>query len=68
MSRKKYLTQDEVADRYRGLISVRTLANWRSLRIGPRYTKIGKTVLYEESELDAWDDKNTIKCASVVRE
>ena len=66
--KKRYLTQDEVADRYRGLISVRTLCNWRSLRIGPPYCKIGKTVLYEEAELDAWDAKNTVKCASSVRD
>lgn len=66
--KKRYLTQDEVAERYRGLISIRTLANWRSMRIGPRFTKIGKTVLYEESELDAWDDRNTVKCASALRE
>ena len=48
--KKRYLTQDEVADRYRGLVSVRTLANWRSLRIGQKFTKIGKTVLYEEGD------------------
>ena len=64
--KKRYLTQDEVADRYRGLISVRTLCNWRSLRIGPPYCKIGKTVLYEEGELDAWDERNTVKCAATV--
>lgn len=65
--KKRYLTQDEVAERYRGMISVRTLSNWRSLKIGPRYTKIGKTVLYEESELDEWDERNTVKCAASVR-
>lgn len=68
MSKKHYLTQDEVAERYRGLVSVRTLANWRSLRIGPKFTKIGKTVLYDEAELDAWDDRNTVKCVARVRE
>lgn len=65
---KRYLTQDEVAERYRGLISVRTLANWRSLKQGPRYLKCGKTVLYAEEELDAWDARNTIKCAPSGRE
>lgn len=65
---KRYLTQDEVAERYRWLISVRTLANWRSLRIGPKFTKVGKTVLYSETELDKWDERNTINCAVTVRE
>ena len=66
--KKRYLTQDEVADRYRGLISVRTLANWRSMRIGPKFLKCGKTVLYEEGGLDAWDERNTVKCAMALRE
>lgn len=65
---KRYLTQDEVAERYRGTISVRTLANWRSLRIGPKFLKCGKTVLYSETELDKWDERNTINCAVTVRE
>lgn len=65
--KKRYLTQDEVAERYRGMISVRTLANWRSLRQGPKFLKCGKTVLYDENELDAWDDRNTVKCATNVR-
>ncbi len=68
MSKKRYLTPEEVVDRYRGLISIRTLANWRSLRQGPKFTKLGKAVLYDESELDAWDDRNTVKCVGTVRE
>ena len=60
--KKRYLTPEEVSARYRGLISTRTLANWRSLKQGPRYVKVGKTVLYEESDLDAWDEKNTVRC------
>ncbi len=68
MSKKRYLTQEEVVERYRGLISIRTLANWRSARRGPRYVRAGKAVLYEEGDLDAWDDRNTIKCAATVRE
>lgn len=68
MSKKRYLTQEEVSDRYRGMVSVRTLSNWRSARRGPRYVKIGKTVLYDEADLDAWDERNTIKCAATVRE
>lgn len=65
---KRYLTQDEVVERYRGLISVRTLANWRSMRIGPKFLKNGKAVLYSEIELDKWDERNTINCATTVRE
>ena len=44
MSDPKFLTADEVAERYRGEISLGTLRNWRSARIGPTFVKIGKAV------------------------
>ena len=58
----KFLTPDEVADRYRGGISVGTLRNWRAMRHGPSFVKIGKAVLYPLDELDAWDQKNKVQC------
>ncbi|MEH2551622.1 hypothetical protein V1283_008267 [Bradyrhizobium sp. AZCC 2262] len=58
----KYLTAEEVAERYRGEISVGTLRNWRMARIGPPFIKIGKAVLYPIDELDAWDRKNLVLC------
>jgi hypothetical protein len=62
LAEDRYLTPDEVAKRYRGLISVGTLANWRAMRIGPAYVKIGKAVLYAIEALDAWDRSNTVTC------
>ncbi len=59
---KKFLTADEVSERYRGEITVGTLRNWRAMRIGPAFVKIGKAVLYPIAELDAWDQKNTVIC------
>jgi hypothetical protein len=59
-----YLTPEEVSDRYRGEISVGTLRNWRALRIGPTFVKIGKAVLYPVDELDVWDKKNKVICRS----
>jgi hypothetical protein len=61
MGNRVYLTQEEVAERYRGLVSVGTLANWRAAGSGPPYRKIGKDVLYAETDLDAWDDRNSVK-------
>jgi len=58
----KFLTPDEVAERYRGGISVGTLRNWRAMRFGPSFVKIGKAVLYPLDELDAWDEKNKVQC------
>lgn len=62
MSEAKYLTPEEVAERYRGEISTGTLRNWRSMRIGPSFVKVGKGVLYPVGELDAWDRQNVVQC------
>jgi hypothetical protein len=58
----EFLTAEEVSVRYRGAITLGTLRNWRAMRIGPPFIKIGKAVLYRISELDAWDKKNTVVC------
>lgn len=42
MDGRKYLTAEEVADRYRGSVSLGTLRNWRAMRLGPSFIKIGK--------------------------
>ena len=60
--KEKFLTAQEVSERYRGEITVGTLRNWRALRIGPTFIKIGKAVLYPVDELDAWDKKNKVIC------
>lgn len=62
MSETRFLTPEEVAERYRGSVSVGTLRNWRAMKIGPYYVKIGKAVLYRIEELEAWDEKNRVKC------
>jgi hypothetical protein len=62
MTDKKYLTAEEVSARYRGEITVGTLRNWRAMRVGPAFIKIGKAVLYPIEELNAWDKANTVSC------
>jgi len=62
MDDRKYLTAEEVAQRYRGAVSVGTLRNWRAMRVGPAFVKIGKAVLYPVDELDAWDRRNMVSC------
>jgi hypothetical protein len=57
-----YLNVEEVIERYRDQISEGTLRNWRSLRIGPSFIKIGKAVLYPADELKKWDRSNLIVC------
>lgn len=62
MTEPKFLTTKEVADRYRGAISIGTLKNWRSLRIGPSFVKLGKSILYPIEQLDRWDQENFVTC------
>ena len=62
MDDRKYLTAEEVSERYRGSVSVGTLRNWRAMRIGPPFIKIGKAVLYPIDQLEAWDRKNLVAC------
>ena len=55
-----YLTPKELVDRYRGTITIRTLANWRSSGEGPAYTKIGGRVLYAVVGVTAWELGRTL--------
>jgi hypothetical protein len=57
-----FLTLEEVVQRYRDQISEGTLRNWRSMRIGPSFIKIGKAILYPLEELDRWDQRNLVVC------
>jgi DNA-binding transcriptional MerR regulator len=52
-SRGRYLTTDEVADRFR--LHPDTLRVWRGEGRGPKWIKPGKNVLYSETELDRWE-------------
>jgi hypothetical protein len=42
MPDKTFLTTEEVYAKYRGSVSVGTLRNWRAMKIGPTFVKIGK--------------------------
>jgi len=46
------LTTDDVAARFR--TSPATVRYWRHAGIGPAGVKVGRRVLYEESECDRW--------------
>lgn len=60
-----FLTDEEVVARYRGRITLGTLRNWRALKIGPPYIKVGKAVLYSRAALQAWDRRNTVICSKL---
>ena len=67
MSGTLFLMPDEVSARYRGQISPGTLRNWRAMRVGPTFVKIGKAVLYPVDELDACDKRNMVSCRASGR-
>lgn len=62
VAESRFLTPEEVCERYRREISAGTLRNWRAQRLGPPYVKIGKSVLYPIQGLDEWDKKNLVIC------
>jgi hypothetical protein len=62
MSEVNYLTPAELVERYKGTITTRTLANWRSTGDGPVYTKIGGRVLYPVQSVIEWESARTLRC------
>jgi hypothetical protein len=62
LSGPRFLTLEEVVERYRGQVSKGALRNWRTMRIGPSFIKIGKAILYPLEELDRWDRINLVVC------
>jgi len=55
-----YLTPSELVERYKRTITIRTLANWRSIGDGPQYTKIGGRVLYALDGVISWEVARTL--------
>lgn len=63
-SERIFLTPNEVAQRYHGKVSVRTLANWRSSGVSPPFSKIGGRILYPLKELEEWEQNRTVRSTS----
>lgn len=63
-SDKEFFTPAELAARYKGQITTRTLANWRSAGIGPPFTKVGGRILYTVSDIVEWERKRTVQSTS----
>ncbi len=58
--KQEFLTPKELTKRYKGKINERTLANWRSKGEGPAWVKVGGRVMYELTDVKAWEKKRTI--------
>ena len=53
-----FLTEEELAERWRGQVTRGTLRNWRTQGRGPPFLKAGRAVLYPRSRLLAWEAGN----------
>lgn len=54
-----YLTPQDLHARWKKRVAVRTLANWRCLGTGPKYTKVGGRILYPLNEVVEWEERRT---------
>jgi hypothetical protein len=55
---KAYLTPAELAERWRNVVTLSTLDNWRSQQRGPRWFKAGGRVLYPVNEIIQFEQRN----------
>ena len=53
-----FLTEAELAKRWRGQVTRGTLRNWRAKGRGPPFLKAGRAVLYPRHRLLAWEAEN----------
>ncbi|MFI5064770.1 MAG: helix-turn-helix domain-containing protein [Streptosporangiales bacterium] len=61
--RRPLADPDQVAEYLR--VPRETLAQWRWLRRGPRYSKVGRHIRYAWADVDAWVDGQTQQTAAV---
>lgn len=55
----EYLRQEQAAELTN--FSGQTLANWRSQRVGPPFTKVGRAVRYKRTDLEAWLESQRVQ-------
>ncbi len=56
-----FLTIDELVKRWGGTVDKRTLANWRYIGKGPRFTKLGGRVVYALEEVIEYERRRTVQ-------
>jgi len=52
-----FITPEELVERYRGRISLRTLSNWRYANRGPKYHRLGNRILYKLDDVLEWESR-----------
>ena len=51
------LSPKDLSERYKGRVTERTLANWRSTGQGPRFVKIGGRVMFPVDQVKEWEER-----------
>lgn len=50
-----YLTAEEIAIRWGGVVSVHTINSWRAKDTGPRWMRLGRQVVYRLEDVEAYE-------------
>ena len=45
-------------------VATKTLENWRTLGLGPKFIKAGRKVLYDPADLHAWREQHRVGSTS----
>lgn len=53
------LTEDDVVTRWKSKVTKATLQTWRSRQMGPKYIKVGRSVLYPQKEVERYEARST---------
>lgn len=51
----KFLDGVALAKRYDGLVSPKTISNWRYIGMGPEFTRIGGRIFYTIEAVEKWE-------------
>lgn len=58
MEQPAFLTAHQLIQRWNGVVTPGTLANWRSKRVGPPFTKLRGRILYPIDKVAEWEAQN----------
>ena len=47
-------------------VATKTLENWRTLGLGPKFIKAGRRVLYDPADLVAWREQRRVGSTSQI--
>lgn len=60
MTENQFLTPQQLADRWGGVVGVQTLANWRASGKGPAFVKMGSRVTYRVADILEYEAQQTV--------